>query len=99
MFSPGSKKPLPVGGGLRFYSRYGTFKGGINHQHECNKVHLKYSIYFLSLGQGATTGPQKRSIKNIYQKAKYLDSRVIPGTFNNGTPLWEVSHTIPIPLP
>ena len=28
-----------------------------------------------------------------------INTRVIPGTPNNGTPLWEASHTIPIPLP
>ena len=27
-----------------------------------------------------------------------MKSRVIPGTPNNGTPLWEASHTIPISL-
>ena len=45
--------------------------------------------------------------KNEYQAAaafgtakwESIFSKVIPGTFNNGTPLWEVPHTIPIPLP
>ena len=32
-------------------------------------------------------------------KNKPMKSRVIPGTPNNGTPLWEASHTIPIALP
>ena len=35
----------------------------------------------------------------FYETYKLLGLREFPGTPRNGTPFWEASHTIPIPLP
>ena len=69
------------------------------------QIYIDIPVPWSIWGNEYASFPGKRNLKysedffQVLRSGISIQSRVIPGTLNHGTPLWEASHTIPIPFP